>query len=130
MSSEVDSFLANLQHPRKDEIALLYSRICTEFEMLDSEIKWNAPSFKLEGSNVITFRLFPEPVFQLILHFGAKKLPASTNLKFEIVELNHRWADSTRCVITIDEKFEWEPLKIAITKWLKAAKLLLLASNS
>ena len=118
MSSEVDVFLSDLKHIRKEEIGRLYSIISSEFEVLESEIKWNAPSFKLGGSNVITFRLFPEPVFQLILHLGAKKLPAPIKLKFEIVELNHRWADSTRCVITINENFEWEPLKIAISDWL------------
>lgn len=118
MSSDVDLFLADLQHSRKEEIARLYSSICAEFEMLESEIKWNAPSFKLEGSNVLTCRLFPEPVFQLILHLGAKKLPASRSLKFEVNELNHRWADANRCVITVDEHFEWESLKIAISVWL------------
>jgi hypothetical protein len=119
LSSEVDLFLEGLQHTRKDEITLLYSRIRGEFKILEAEIKWNAPSFKLNGSNVVTFRLFPEPVFQIILHLGAKKLAASKNLEFEVVELNHRWADSTRCVITVDDDFDWQPLEKAINKWLK-----------
>ena len=118
MSSEADAFLKGLEHTRKEDITNLYSRISTEFKMLDPEIKWNAPSFKLKGSNVVTFRLFPEPVFQLILHLGAKKLPASTDLQFEVAHLRHRWADSTRCVITIDENFDWQPLKRAVTEWL------------
>jgi hypothetical protein len=87
--------------------------------MLDSEIKWNAPSFTVKGSNVVTFRLFPEPAFQLILHLGAKKLPEASDLQFEVADLMHRWADPTRCVITIGEAFDWQPLKKAIAEWLK-----------
>lgn len=121
MISEVDVFLGDLEHTRKDDITRLYSRISDEFKILQSEIKWNAPSFTLNGLNVVTFRLFPEPIFQLVLHLGAKKLPASTNLKFEVAELNHRWADPTRCVITVDEDFDWQPLKKAITNWTKTA---------
>jgi putative SOS response-associated peptidase YedK len=123
MNAEVDTFLKGLQHTRKEDIESLYSRISAEFKILESEIKWNAPSFKLKGSNVVTFRLFPEPVFQLILHLGSKKLPESTDLKFEVANLKHSWADSTRCLITIDENFEWEPLQKTITKWLKAVAI-------
>ncbi len=118
MRSEVDTFLKNLQHSRKEEITRLYSRISAEFDSLESEIKWNAPSFTLKDSNVVTMRLFPEPAFQLILHAGAKKLSDPTDLKFDVGNLTNRWADSTRCVITIDENFDWQPLERAIRKWL------------
>ena len=119
MISEVDVFLEGLQHTRKDDIISLYSKVDDEFNVLQSEIKWNAPSFKVNELNVVTFRLFPEPVFQLVLHLGSKKLPASTNLRFEVTDLNHRWPDSTRCVITVDDDFDWQPLKKTITRWLK-----------
>lgn len=118
MASELEIFLKDLHHSRKTDIRNLYSKISSEFPNLESEIKWNAPSLKLNGTNVVTFRIFPDPAFQIILHFGSKKAPENSDFKFEITRLHHRWADSTRCVVTIDSDLDWPPLKKVIGQWL------------
>lgn len=123
MSSKLEIFLDNLAHSRKKEIVDLYSKISASFPELESEIKWNAPSFTLNGTNIVTFRLFPEPVFQLILHAGAKKLVDAPELQFEINEFKHRWADPTRCVIIMEKDFNWQELNKVIKVWIRRVAL-------
>ena len=117
MNPAVSKFLTELDHPRKAEVSDLYSYISSAFPDLDSEVKWNAPSFKLRGTNVLTFRLFPAPVFQIILHLGSKRDPQAPNLKFDLVGLEHKWADTTRCVITVTPSLDRQLLADAVGAW-------------
>ncbi|MFM7014255.1 MAG: hypothetical protein ACKOXT_04645 [Actinomycetota bacterium] len=118
MSSEVKTFLEDLEHSRKDDIISISTKINVSFPEFESEIKWNAPSFTFQGENVITLRIFPDPALQLILHLGSKKLLNPPDLRFEIKNLKHRWADSTRCVITIEEDLNWKEIEEALREWM------------
>jgi hypothetical protein len=123
MNSDVEIFLKGLEHSRKKDILHLTEKIAATFPKFESEIKWNAPSFKSKGTNIVTFQLFPDPAFRIILHIGAKKLTTPTDFRFEISQLVHKWADKTRCVITVEDDLNWQALKLTIKEWEKRVAL-------
>lgn len=71
-TSEVETFLAALDHPRKAEILALRQIILGADPRIGEGIKWNAPSFRT-GEWFGTFHLRAKDGVQVILHFGAKK---------------------------------------------------------
>jgi hypothetical protein len=115
---ESAAFLAGLEHSRAAEIRALVRRIESAFPELDTEIKWNAPSFTRAGNHLVTLRLFPDPALQVVLHRGAKKLPAGTDLRFDVEGVPHRWADPTRCVLTLGSTDDVDAVIEAIARWL------------
>lgn len=70
--SDVDAFLATLQHPLMPEIIALRKIILGVDPRIGEEIKWNAPSFRTT-EHFATMHLRAKDQLQLILHFGAKK---------------------------------------------------------
>lgn len=118
MKPDLEGFLKNLQHSRKTEILILFDKICTYFPHLEPELKWNAPSFLINGVNVVTFRLFPDPHLQIVLHNGSKRPEGFLDLRFAVANLKHRWADSSRCVIDVRGEDSWHDIQRALMTWL------------
>lgn len=69
-SAEVEDFLRKIEHPLKPEMAALRSLILGVDPRIREEIKWKAPSFKLE-EHFATFNIRGDAIL-VILHFGAK----------------------------------------------------------
>ncbi len=120
----VDDYVSALEHPRAAEVRTLVNLITAEFSDVagfESEVKWNAPSFSIDGVNVVTLRLFPEPHFQVILHEGSKKAPPGRDLRFEVAGVEHKWLDPCRCqlivgkLVTTDDDFA--PIISVINEW-------------
>jgi hypothetical protein len=97
----VDEYLSALEHPRAAEVRNLVNLISTEFPEFNSEVKWNAPSFAIDGLNIVTLRLFPAPHLQIILHVGSKKAPAGLDLRFDVTGVEHTWLDPCRCQLIV-----------------------------
>lgn len=70
--SDVDAFLAALDHPFKPEILAVREILLGADPGVSEEIKWNAPSFRTT-EHFATFQLRAKDGVQVILHFGAKK---------------------------------------------------------
>jgi len=68
----VDAFLAELQHPRVDEIERIRAILLGCGPAVTEHVKWNAPSFCVRGEDRITFRLQPGDRVQLVFHRGPK----------------------------------------------------------
>ena len=66
------AFLDALDHPRKPEIERLVECIAATDPRLEPGIKWNAPSFSIDGRHMITLRISPRDTLQLIFHRDAK----------------------------------------------------------
>jgi hypothetical protein len=115
--SPVESLLATLDHPRADDIRRLRSKMLGMPAPWVESIKWNAPSFALNGVDLATFRIFPAPHFELILHLGAKKLAAPPDLRFAIPDLRHEWRDRTRCQIVIPQDSDMATVIQVVTQW-------------
>jgi hypothetical protein len=75
--SEVDRFIASLNHPFKEEILILRQFILATDPSIAEAIKWNAPSFRT-SEFFATFHLGAKDGVQIILHFGAKKREKTT----------------------------------------------------
>jgi hypothetical protein len=117
----VDDYLSALQHPRAADVRTLVNLMTREFAEVESEVKWNAPSFTLDGVNLVTFRLFPEPHFQVILHEGSKKALPGRDLRFEVTGVEHKWLDPCRCQLIVGASAttdgDFAPIISAIGEW-------------
>lgn len=70
-STDVETFLASLDHPFKQEILALRKIVLAADRNIAEGIKWNAPSFRT-SEYFATFHLRAKDGVQLILHLGAK----------------------------------------------------------
>ena len=66
-----ESLLAALEHPHKAGILRLRRIILDLDQRITEEVKWNAPSFRID-EHFATFKLHPPKHIQLVLHTGAK----------------------------------------------------------
>jgi len=70
--TDVETFLAALDHPFKAEIVALRETILGADPRIGEGIKWNAPSFRT-CEWFATFHLRAKAGVQVILHLGAKR---------------------------------------------------------
>lgn len=71
-SSDVETFLAALDHPHVAEIFALREIILGADPAIAEGIRWNAPSFRT-SEYFATFHLRARDGVRIILHFGAKR---------------------------------------------------------
>src|SRR5687768_5420704 len=72
--TDIPEFLADLDPAKKEQVELLRSTIIKAHPGLTEHIKWNAPSYVLDGEDRITFNLVnKENVVNLVLHMGATR---------------------------------------------------------
>jgi Domain of unknown function (DU1801) len=81
-SDKVATFMMELTHDRKPEVEQLRTAILALPLGLTEHIKWNAPSFCIDGDDRITFRLQPHDRVELIFHRGAKKRSDTATFTF------------------------------------------------
>jgi Domain of unknown function (DU1801) len=81
-SDRVATFMMDLAHERKAEVEQLRTAILALPLGLTEHIKWNAPSFCIDGDDRITFRLQPQDRVELIFHRGAKKRSDTATFTF------------------------------------------------
>ena len=68
----VAEFMSNVDEPKKSQVELLRNIIFSVHPNVTEHIKWNAPSYVLEGEDRVTFNLInKENVVKLIIHMGA-----------------------------------------------------------
>lgn len=124
-TESVEEFLAALSHPRKDEIELLRKIVLESEPELTEHIKWNAPSFCLNGDDRITMRIMPVKHLQLVFHRGVK---AREEITENLIADPHRllkWASNDRAIAYFSSisniEAKAEGLKKTIQAWLKAS---------
>jgi hypothetical protein len=99
-SQSVEILLDTLDHPHVAAFRRLRELILGLDPRMTEEVKWNAPSFKLED-HFATFKLHPPKDIQLVLHTGAKvKIPPR---EFQIDDPAGllKWPAKDRCVLTL-----------------------------
>ena len=82
-AGDVESFLAGVEHRRKPEIHLLRQAILEAVPELSEHVKWNAPSYCIDGDDRVTFRLQPGDRIELIFHRGARPRSDSDSFAFD-----------------------------------------------
>ena len=100
MSSGVDRFLAELEHPLKAGVEQLRAAILAADDAITEQVKWNAPSFCYDGVDRVTFRLQPGNRLQLVLHRGAKVRDDAADFRFDDDSGLLDWVAPDRAVVT------------------------------
>jgi hypothetical protein len=99
-STEVQAFLQDLQHGRKDAVEAVREVIRSAHPGISEQIKWNAPSFCIDGDDRITFRLQPDDRVQLVFHRGARKRDDASTFSFEDGSGLLEWVARDRALVT------------------------------
>ncbi len=120
----LEEFLNDLDNNKRAQVDSLRQLILSTNSALEESIKWNAPSYALNGEDRITFNLMnKQGIVKLVLHMGATQKEdkkGSPVLKDDsgLIE----WSSDIRGVITfssLDEINSNLPaLKTIITNWL------------
>lgn len=122
-SPTVAQYLADLDHPRKHDIARVRSALLASDPELGERIKWNAPSFGYDGEDRVTFRLQPGHRFELVLHRGVRK--RDDPFQFDDPDRLLTWAASDRGTTTVPEGISGEEerrLLDLVRRWLLATR--------
>jgi hypothetical protein len=119
----VDEFLADLEHPRVDDIRRIRSGLLAGDAELGERIKWNAPSFGHDGDDRVTFRLQPGNRFELVFHRGVHK--RDDPFSFDDPDHLITWATSDRgvTVVPVETTNDEETRLLALAhRWLQATR--------
>ena len=95
----VEQYLTDLEHPLKEGVLLLRTTILASDPAITEHIKWNAPSFRFDGEDRVTFRLQPRGRLQLVFHRGAKVRSDTATFAFEDPSGLMTWLAADRAVI-------------------------------
>lgn len=123
---DVADFLKNLRHPFKAEIEAVRKIVLGANKDLTEHIKWNAPSFAINGEDRITFNLQGKGFFRLIFHCGAKASDRKSEARLiEDTTGLLEWASSDRAIAKFgdmeDVKTKKDALVSIINTWLDKA---------
>ncbi len=70
----VEEFINDLDDDKRSQVDILRDHILSTEPQLEEHIKWNAPSYVLDGEDRITFNLMnKQGVVKLVLHMGATR---------------------------------------------------------
>ena len=120
----VAEFMSSLDENKKSQVELLRNIIFSVHPNVTEHIKWNAPSYVLEGEDRVTFNLInKENVVKLIIHMGAtqkeeKKAKPILSDDAGIVEWNSNIRGTLSFSSKEDIKFKAELVQTLLQKWL------------
>ena len=120
----VAEFMSSLDENKKSQVELLRIIIFSVHPNVTEHIKWNAPSYVLEGEDRVTFNLInKENVVKLIIHMGAtqkedKKAKPILSDDAGIVEWNSNIRGTLSFSSKEDIKFKAERVQTLLQKWL------------
>lgn len=122
-----DELLDLLKHPQDDIIQLLRNIIKQASHELSEGVKWNAPSYSLNGNDIITFNFHYKGFVSLIFHTGPKGKDTHTNNFLFNDESNLlEWVADKRAVLkiaTFDElALNQHKIETIINIWIEKAK--------
>ncbi len=94
----VDAFLDGLMHARIDDVREVRDALLT-IDGVTERVKWNAPSFCIDGDDRITFRLQPGDRVELVFHRGSRTRADAATFTFGDPSALIVWATPDRGVI-------------------------------
>jgi len=120
----IEEFLDDLSEDKRLQVDTLRDLILTTEPQLEEHIKWNAPSYILDGEDRITFNLMnKQEVVKLVLHMGATRQEDKSGTPIMQDESGLiEWSSDIRGVITFTSieaiTSNMTSLKKIITDWL------------
>lgn len=117
-------YFKELEHPLRQEILEVRKIILDARTGITEHIKWNAPSYCVNGEDRLTFNLRGKDFFRLILHCGVKIKARKLKGKIESDKNGLlEWAADDRAIIRftdIIDIMQKKPLLTSIIQeWLK-----------
>lgn len=120
----VAEFLADLDSTKKEQVELLRKIITKAHAGLEEHIKWNAPSYILDGVDRVTFNLLnKEGLVKLVLHMDTARREdrkADPVMQDDFGLIN--WQSDVRGIITLtdlaDLKAKQDKIGDIIKRWL------------
>lgn len=120
----VDQFLKSSGHPRGAEIQTIRAVLLASHPAVTERIKWNAPSFCVEGDDRITFRLQPGDRVELILHRGAKVRDDVASFSFDDPQGLVEWRTADRGTVPLanraDTDAKLDDIRQLAARWFAA----------
>lgn len=120
----LEEFFADLDADKRTQVDLLRGIILNVEPKLAEHIKWNAPSYVLDGEDRITFNLMnKQGVVKLVLHMGATRKENKNGTpimqdKSGLIE----WSSDIRGMLTFNNIEEIEThkdaIKLIVNDWL------------
>ena len=83
-------------------VETLRTAISAADERITEHVKWNAPSFVVDGTDRVTMRLHPKGGVQLIFHRGAKVRDDTATFSFDDPSGLLTWATPDRGILAVD----------------------------
>lgn len=121
-TAELEAFMAELEHPRKADIAAVRKIIREAGADITEEIKWNAPGFRTTES-FATVNLRSTEALQLIFHLGAKVRPGFKGMKIADPAGLVKWLGKDRAMVTVGAgksvAANAEALQALVREWVK-----------
>lgn len=118
-------FLEQTDHPLKSEMIALRKLILASDPDITEHIKWNAPSFCVNGEDRFTFKLNSPQTVDIIFHRGAKVKTMPAEKLIDDPDGLLKWASNDRAVATFTNMNEIQTkelaLRVLIKEWKKAA---------
>ncbi|MDG0810777.1 DUF1801 domain-containing protein [Cohnella rhizosphaerae] len=118
-------FMDKLEHPMKMEIEALRAIVRDADARLVEGIKWNAPSYSVDGQDRVTFNLQGKGMIRLVFHAGAKK--NDLNVRATLGEDPTRlleWAADDRAIVKLvdmdDVREKADKIGETVRRWLEA----------
>ena len=115
-ADDVDGYLAALDHPLKAGIEQLRAAILASDPGITESVKWNAPNFRYDGVDRVTFRLQPGNRLQLVLHRGAAVRADAAEFRFDDPTGLLEWAAPDRAVLTFTDLDDVAAKKAAVVE--------------
>ena len=125
---DVNEFVTSLNHPQEKIIQLIRKLIKRSASELVEGIKWNSPSYSLDGNDIITFNFYYKGFISLVFHTGPKGKDTHTKKQlFVDVTKNLEWVADKRAILKISTIEELESMEKDIEKiigiWVQKAKV-------
>jgi hypothetical protein len=114
VSSDVDQFMAELDHPLKEGVVELRRAILAADPGITEHVKWNAPSSRYAGEDRVTFQLRRPDRIQLVFHRGVSVRADSASFAFDDPTGLMRWATPDRGILTFSDLEEVESHTAAV----------------
>lgn len=124
LNDEVTNFLDSTKPSLRDEIEILRTIIMSTGLKLTEGIKWNAPSYSIDGKDRITLRINSPKQIQIIFHRGAKVQEQPPERILSDTYSILLWKENDRAIASFKNLNEIQEnssmLKEVITQWIES----------
>ncbi|ATC65274.1 hypothetical protein CMV30_15690 [Nibricoccus aquaticus] len=114
-TQEVDTFMAGLDHPLKNEIVEVRRIISGVSPAIQEGVKWNAPSFRTTEF-FATIHLRARDKIQIVFHLGAKARDDVQSMAISDPCSLIKWLAKDRCLVTVGDVVANKAALVAIVR--------------